>query len=679
MKRNFTKRLRLALICLICFSLLSACAVTGQKTAPPDDPSLSEASGAAETAGSYRYENMVNLQSNDIENTPPEYSGDAFDENTLANLNALMMPADAAPSTGVIVDVTQMPSFGAMINGVYDDTLAFLDAIDLAGEYDTVYAPQLSREYVITDTLEIDKNIHINFAGVLKYTGPKDRAVITTENLLRCNISIFYIRDSGGIYGNSEYWGGYHGYQNDDYAGIVMTNSKWTNVNINGVYNFNSGVVCRAAGGNGFWFNSINIKGISGCLNGLELRSDGNNSWINSNVFYDTSHTIRSEMGFLTNGHDYRSVVQTLINGNNYGGDSNIFYNFRFEVASQLPSGTTYTAIYLRKAKYWSFMNYRIEFLNGIKKFCVIDFGDVESFSHRSAATCGITFMPVAVPGTADYHISHQVEIINAPFLMCPIDEIYSFSYDKQYLAGQDLNLRSKYLRISNTKYALKGYSFLSDSPVKNTEVLYGTYNENVQSFQNTYQDTVGIDNEIYISLGVELSLTIENPKLHSTIVVQPYGSAVQQFKSDGTPFDARPTFSVSCFKADGSSFTSGVDSKGVKLLAMDGYFSTAGECFYPNTENSRLAFSVLSDEVATVAIGLLRSISGYSIFSTDKDARILRYRTASELNNYDQFFAAAAPTSTEGLFGTIVYDKDDPTTCWQLAKVNNQLAWVAQ
>ena len=663
MKRNFTKRLRLALICLICFSLLSACAITWQKTAPPDEPDLSKASGSTETAGSYRYENMVNLQSNDIENTPPEYSGDAFDENTLADLNALMMPASAAPSTGVIIDVTQMSSFGVPVGGVRDDTQAFIDAINLASEYDTVYAPRLSDNnpstddaYIITDTLAINKNIHIDFAGALKYKGAKDRAVITTENLMRCNISIYYIADGGGTWNQNDYWGGYHGYQNDTYTGIIMTNSKWTNVDIGGVYNFTTGVVCRAATGH-FWRNNIRITSIFACLTGLELRSDGANSYLNSNIFYDASIGIgRSEAGFTSNGDQYRSIAQTLVNGNDYGGNTNVFYNFRFENNAALTNGTTDTVIYLRRASGWAFVNYRMDFSGEGKTFCVLDFGNATGFSHKSYATHSITFSPLYVPVDTGDGMGSQVKIINAPFLMCPIDEIYRFTSDKQYLVGQDLNLRSKYLRLNNTSYTLRGYSFLKDTTTeKNVETLTTSYNSS----------NFGTDNEIYIGGYMELALTIEKPKLHSTVSIQPYGSATY--------------VTISCYRADGSAFTTSADSNGVKLLAMDGYFSTSGYSFCRSNNNARFAFSVMSDEVDTVVIGLWGSISGYSIFSTDKDARILRYRTASELNNYDQFFAAAVPTSTEGLFGTIVYDKDDPTTCWQLAKVNNQLAWVAQ
>ena len=658
MRRNFANRLRLVLICLICFSMLSACAVTAQKTVPADDPDTNE---------STLWE--------------PEYAGTlqtaAFDTESLtANLNALMMPASAAPSTGVTIDVTQMASFGVPVGGVRDDTQAFIDAINLASEYDTVYAPRLNDNnpitddaYIITNTIAINKNIHIDFEGALRYKGVKDRAVITTQNLMRCNISIYYIADGDSTWTQNDYWDGYHGYHNDAYAGIIMTNSKWTNVDIGGVYNFNSGVVCRAAEGKGFWFNNIRINSIYACLTGLELRSDGANSWLNSNIFYDSSIGLRSNPDFRNNGHQYRSIAQTIVNDNNTGGESNVFYNFRFENIMPLTNGTTDTAIYLRKAANFAFINYRLEFGGNDKTFCVLDFDNASGFSHKSAATNGITFSPLAVPVTSVTGVNNRVEIINAPFLLCPIDEIYRFTSDKQYLAGQDLDLRSKYLRLSNTTYTLRGYSFLKDTTEKNVEAL-GTYYDS---------SLFGIDNEVYIGAGMELSLTIEKPKLHSTISVQPYGSVLQLQGSNGQPYSLYPSISVSCFKADGSPFTSSLDSKNVTLVAMDGYFSQGNHAFVRNSDTGRCAFSILSDEVDSVVIGLYYSLSGYSIFSTDQNARILRYRTARELNNYDQFFYASAPTTTEGLLGTMLYNKDDPSICWKLTKANNQLAWVAQ
>ena len=564
-----------------------------------------------------------------------------------------LIPESAFPSTGVMLNVLD---FGAVGDGRTDDTKAFREAVAAAREYDTVYAPNPAKEYILTDTIEINKNIHFVIDGGLAYKGPKDRTVISTANLLRCKFSVNYVRDGNGTMDQGAPWGGYHGFENDQYTGVMMTNSKWTSVSIGYVANFTNGVVCRAgvpgSTSGGFWFNNINITEIRDCLIGLELRSKTKGSWVNSNVFYNTSFAVTSEPGFRSNGHQYISILQSC-SSDSHAAEANLFYNLRFEVSGALTNGTTYTAIYLHRAANWAFINYRTELASSGVTFCAIDCAGLTEVVSRSGITNGLTFIPIdplnpkALPG-------EKIKIINAENvnIPCSVDEIYQYSTTKWYMMEQNNALRGDMMRVQTYYFIMRGYSF----------VHFGR-NGGESLLSTMTSKTLAKESELNIESSDMLAFTMIPSRKHATMVINLSGSY--------------PIFDVFCYRKDGSLITSEYDSKGVRLIAMDGFFSSITKAFAKNTSSSRPSFSILSDEVAYVTVGIFGSVSGYSIVSDDPDLQILRYRENTHLNSYREFFSAQAPTSVDAPIDSRVFDANNTNRFWQLIEEAGKKKWI--
>ena len=566
-----------------------------------------------------------------------------------------LIPESAFPSTGIRIDVRD---FGAVGDGRNDDTKAFVEAVAAAREYDTVYAPRPAKEYVLTDTLEINKNIHFVIDGGIAYKGPKDRTVINTTNLLRCKFSVDYVRDSNGTMDKGEPWGGYHGFKNDQYVGVMMTNSKWTSVSIGIVANFSNGVVCQSvnpgANSGGFWFNSINITTVKDCLIGIELRSLTKGSWVNSNVFYNTSFTTGGEVDFRKNGHQYIGILQSCTN-DSWSSDTNLFYNMRFEY-SGLTNGTTYTAVYLQRASNWTFINYRTEFDGSGITFCVIDCAGLTNVVSKTGMTWGLTLIPMDSlnPNPGAMSATEKVKLINTEGVRipCSIDEIYQFSASKWYMMERNDALLGEVVQILPYYFVMRGYSFVN----------YGRNGrENLTS--TVTAKTFSTDSELKIESSDMLALTMIPSNKQASIEVKVTG--------------ASPAFHVFCYDENGNLITSEFDSKGVRLLAMNGFFSNSTKGFDRHTSTGRGSFSILSDEVKCVTVGIFGTVSGYAVYSDDPTLKILRYRENAHLNGYREFFSTQAPTTVAGPVDSRVFDANNTNRFWQLVEESGKKKWI--
>lgn len=175
----------------------------------------------------------------------------------------------------IINDVVDVKKFGAYGDGTHDDSASVLSAIQHVKTNNTLYFPDGS--YLITNTLLINKNINIVGEGILISNNCKPLLLI--ENCININISLYkLIEQEVRTLDVSD----------DKYlinAGIVIKDSKFINVKINEVKNFNVG--CLIYSTTDTHYNNLEIRRMDNCFYGYELISHNGGS-ANANNFVNT-------------------------------------------------------------------------------------------------------------------------------------------------------------------------------------------------------------------------------------------------------------------------------------------------------------------------------------------------------------------------------------------------------
>lgn len=561
--------------------------------------------------------------------------------------------------------IVSVKDFGAKGDGITDDTQAFKDAIAHIINQRTILGEKLSQDtkytlfapagwYKVTDTIEIDRlPMDVKFDGNIVYAGERTKPVVKIISTKRCNYKFNVLADINS-YNSPNMYAGWHGWETEEYKGIETINLQHCNFDIERIVNFTVGFEAHATNGDGWWFNNTTIKDIANCKVGLHIRSTGINSWINANYFYDSSIG-RSGSGqpFTTSEIEKYDVKQTIDDGNEYGGNSNTFYNFKFE-----HHGTTNaTCIYIVKAAAWTFKNTRCE-LSGNEKFAVIDCINTNLDSVSGAHSRRIVF--------EDFLFDQNVKIyfINTENIKVPLEDIARIGrYNNKYLIYNDFNFNKNALNVvKGTHCVTKNYLFndIYYSSVLNSALIKSTYKP----------ITINNDESIYFDGYYAIGLILDNFKFGDEIVLE------------GTT----PTtvFNLKFFDKNGNFISYNHNNKNV--IGSYGSYTSDTKIFRQHEVSNIMRFSINSDDLGYILVRVSNKLKGFKILSSNPSVNVNRF-TESMSNHAEldgKYRWDSKPTSTSedvGVrIGTKVYDSrvGKVGNYWEYKKIlGGQEDWV--
>lgn len=257
--------------------------------------------------------------------------------------------------------------FGAVGDGVTDDTTAIKNAIAFASENKRGVSA-LPRNYKITDTISVPLDNIKYFICPGKFladiTGKPcvhfmQNENATTNATILCNVD------------GSRGFGGYaFPAENEDYqfGELPMVGIKLTNVNRSYIrasaINCNIGIQLEAVGV-GVVFNTLVVDDVYNCVIGLDLNGK-TNGWVNDNLIMNGGYQIDSKYS------DYNTrTIAIRLTGTTYGCNNNVFIKPSFETGG-LP-------VYIVKGDYNTFEKCRDE--NGTSKIYMrVDSGQLNSY-----------------------------------------------------------------------------------------------------------------------------------------------------------------------------------------------------------------------------------------------------------------------------------------------------------
>ena len=221
------------------------------------------------------------------------------------------------------INVKQLGAYG---DGIHDDTNIIKDSILLTAENNTLYFPE--GNYLITDTLNVNKNINIKCDGIL--ISNNCRPLFLFDQCINTNVNIYKIQEieqqTLNIIENT-----------NNNAPIVLKNTQYVNINIKEVKDFNIGILLvsnNEATWGGCYYNTISIENINGCFHGIMLLSLINGS-TNANKFNNITYQYHT---WETDLIPYFITIKNT-SGNNYYNNANMFYRLMAEYGVDVEGG----------------------------------------------------------------------------------------------------------------------------------------------------------------------------------------------------------------------------------------------------------------------------------------------------------------------------------------------------
>lgn len=253
--------------------------------------------------------------------------------------------------------------FGAVGDGVTDDTTAIKNAIAFAGENKRGVSA-LPRTYKITDTITVAVDKIKYFVCPGKFLAditdkPCLHFIDNSKQPTNATITV-------NVDGNNGFGGYVFPAENENYqfGELAMVGIKLTNVNRSYIrasaINCNIGVQLEAVG-TGVVFNTLVVDDVYNCVIGLDLNAK-TNGWVNDNIIMNGGYQIDSKYS------DYKTrTISIRVTGCN----NNVFIKPSFETGG-LP-------VYIVKGYYNTFEKCRDE--NGTSKIYMrIDKGQLNSY-----------------------------------------------------------------------------------------------------------------------------------------------------------------------------------------------------------------------------------------------------------------------------------------------------------
>lgn len=162
--------------------------------------------------------------------------------------------------------------FGAAGDGVTDDLAAFNDAIDALSDGQTLFIP--NKSYLVSNTIEIDKNINILCMGTI--IPDHAHPVFTFDSVVNGDIYINNIEKASRVFDYVE--------GTVDYSiGVLLINCDGCTLRANSIKNVTTGVVLLAENSEGCHYNNINCNDVHS-FTGIEFIRSNTGGWVNGNI-----------------------------------------------------------------------------------------------------------------------------------------------------------------------------------------------------------------------------------------------------------------------------------------------------------------------------------------------------------------------------------------------------------
>ena len=307
--------------------------------------------------------------------------------------------------------------FGAVGDGVTDDTTAIKNAIAFAAENKRGVSA-LPRNYKISDTISvpIDDIKYFNCPGkfLADITGKPCLHFMSNDNAIT-NATILCNVDGSTAFGGYAFPAETEDYQFNE---LPMVGIKLTNVNRSYIRasatNCNIGIQLEAVGV-GVVFNTLVVDDVYNSVIGLDLNGK-TNGWVNDNLIMNGGYQIDSQYS----NYNARTIAIRLT-GTTYECNNNVFIKPSFETGG-LP-------VYIVKGSYNAFERCRDE--NGTSRIYMrVDDGQLNSYES------GYGFSAPQFTGTHSYG-----NIVSAPlyeycaYKMLPLVQ-WKFDKTKMHLIG---------------------------------------------------------------------------------------------------------------------------------------------------------------------------------------------------------------------------------------------------
>lgn len=522
-----------------------------------------------------------------------------------------------------------------------DDTGRIKRLIEATNVGETAFIPYQEEWYDISDTIVIDKRINVIIKGKIGYSGVRDRSAIKLDRLNGMYFELYRIADD-----NID---GYHGWENINYVGVEGVNLKWCTIKIYEIRNFTTGFKGSADGGSGYWFNKHYLLNGRDNLRHIEINSNGAGSWFNANYFYETSVNYNlSNTNILNDNRMKYGILQTLTNGNEYGGNSNIFYDFKFETNQDVPHG--FTQIKTVLARNWCFENYRQE-LNGANiDLLEVDLSHVDEDVITSGAhSRGITLKPFSTVGD-----SKNIKFTNTDKARTHYPAIASFDNWEDNLHTKLVlnNLQKQARKTTNNELVIPNLTFTVNA---NEDV----HNERISNYGGRIEK-----DHIHVGSSYPLLVYIENIKKGDTFVIEM-----------DSHNDALGNFGIEAFRSTGEKIE-GTEVDGVRPIAFLGYFSSSDLRLRPSEKIRKYQFTVNADFVDTIRLNFSGTLNNIRI-KTDNEKAIVK-TTQKDVKPNKIYFNSKPSLTVEGGFevGDTVYSQDE-NIGWSLENNDGLLEWV--
>ena len=511
--------------------------------------------------------------------------------------------------------------YGAVGDGVADDTTALQDALD-SGK-----AVRAENAYKITDTITIGDKSIVNISGIIVYAGARTKPAVKVTGSYN-EVCVNTIIDTLS-YAATGYDGGWHGWESNDYAGMLVYNAQYNSIYVDRIINFTAGISIVADNGGNFK-NNISGNTITNCKYGIYLYTSGEDGWMNSttiNGFLINTGASTSDISINSNSINTYGVYQDI--GNNaYGCRYMVFNRFVFEVMTHVK----FTGFYFKLIANSKFCNTVSEIQNGatfsefyIYKTTSGDISTTKQYSYNNRFE-NTGFMG----GNAQIVFSGDKKAS-----ITSLKKVACFDTDKWMEIFSDNSFYGKALTTNSTKTqsVVKGYSFTATRFTGTLDNAKNCRTEDGRSYNDTTNKVLSQSARHAISL----MLPVNNG--------ESYRVDVQGSKTTNA------SVMLKTYASDGSFLTPTTSSE--KLIA--GNFvvdTTVYNSYIPFSSNIQsYEFTVVDDSVAYVIVMVYGMLSGFSISSCDATNPIVhRHWGILDYLNFagtDKFVTNAIPSST--------------------------------